>query len=137
MPRTPITDLTTYADKAPTLLQERFADWLIEQVGVNFATQKEMASFREGVRLSTALRMRYQASDENKAANEEERAQRAVVETAEVAVPAKKVAPAKKAAAVPAKATPAKATPAKTAPAKRGRKPAAAATEDVTVDAPF
>jgi hypothetical protein len=133
MPRTAITDLTTYADKAPTLAQERFADWIIEQVGLTFATKKEEAGFRDGVRLAKALMMRYQASDENKAANAEERAAR---NAAAAAAPAAEPKPAKKAAAKAAPAA-APAAPAKAAPAKRGRKPAAAATADPTQDAPF
>jgi cytoskeletal protein RodZ len=132
MPRQPITDLTTYANKPATTLQERFADWIIEEVGVVFSTQKEMTAFRDGVRLSKALIMRYQASDANKEATAAEKAERESAAPAEEAPkPAKKAAPAK--AAPAAKPVPAKAAPA----AKRGRKPAAAATADPTTDAPF
>jgi hypothetical protein len=55
-----------YADKAPTSLQVGFADWLIENMGLEFATGKAESAFREGVRLGTALRMQYQRSPENK-----------------------------------------------------------------------
>lgn len=128
-------DYTSYRDKAPTDLQARFPDWLIEKVGVTFGTKKEEAAFREGVRLATALRMPFQASPENRAATAERRAERA----AQAAVPAAEPEPAP---ARPAKAAPAKAAKA-TAPAQpvkstgRGRRGARAATSASTSDSPF
>lgn len=87
-------DYTKYADKAPTDLQERFSDWLLEQVGLEFGTKKEEIAFREGVRLATALRMPFQRSPENQ---EVLASRRAEIEE-ERAKPAKKTTAAKKAA---------------------------------------
>lgn len=58
-----------YADKAPTALQTRYVDWIIEKTGVDVDAMED--PFAEGVRLGTALRMIYQASPENKAATAE------------------------------------------------------------------
>lgn len=57
--------LESYRNSAPTDLQTRFADWITEKVAPTVADE---ASFREGVRLATALRMPFQASEENKVA---------------------------------------------------------------------
>lgn len=122
MPRTSVEesgDYTSYASKEPTDLQVRFADWLIEKVGVNFGTKKEQAAFEEGVRLATALRMPFQRSAENQAVSPLVRGNAA----APAAKPAKAV-----------KAAPA-AKPAKAAPAKRGRA-AAPVTETVDPEPP-
>jgi hypothetical protein len=63
-------DATTYLDKAPTVLQARFAGWIKDEVGYNPATAKTKAeAFEEGVRLATATRMVFQASDFNREAN--------------------------------------------------------------------
>lgn len=56
-------DFTIYADKKPTGTMEAFADWLIEEVGLEFATKKEEHQFREGVRLGGTLRMEFQGSE--------------------------------------------------------------------------
>lgn len=90
-------DFTTYAGKPATDLQARFADWLIEKVGVSFSNKKEEAAWREGVRLGVALRIPFQRSPENQTVREAlasapkpEKAPKA--EKAEkVAKPAKKV----------------------------------------------
>lgn len=66
-------DYTVYADKAATDLQERFGDWLVEQVGLSFSTKKEEVAFKEGVRLATALRMPFQRSPENQEILEDRR----------------------------------------------------------------
>lgn len=130
-------DLTTYADKAPTDLQSRFAEWIPDQTGYNPNSAKTKAeAFNAGVRLATALRMIFQASPENQAALEEARtaaAQRASEKASaeEKPAPAKK-APAKKAAKAAAEEAPAKATPARKRAAKKA--PAGAATEE---EAPF
>jgi hypothetical protein len=117
-------DYPKYADKAPTDLQERLADWIMEKTGVTFATKKEEAAYREGVRLAVALRMKFQASPENQAAIAERAASREdeEVEAAKTPAPPRKgsssrttppreAAPAVKATkAAAAKAAPAKAT---------------------------
>lgn len=135
-------DLTAYLTKAPTSLQERYADWLLDETIVGYdpskAKTKEEA-FREGVRLATAMRMIFQASPENKAAND----QRASADPAPVkkaaaakATPAKKTT-GKKAAPAPAEE---EEPPAKTRPvAKKGapKKGAARRVADETDEAPF
>lgn len=78
-------DYSTYLDKAPTDMQDRFRAWIEEVVGYNPATAKTKAeAFAEGARLATALRMDFQSSPENqehlaarKAEIEAERAARA------------------------------------------------------------
>ena len=121
-------DYTPYATKAATDLQARLAEWIIEKTGVTFATKKEEAAYREGVRLAVALRMKFQASPENQAA---------IAERAEAA-PEKELAAAKTPAAPskasgsrrtpPREAAPAKAAKAtKAAPAKAAKATAAAA----------
>lgn len=102
------TDFTVWAGKPPTDLQARFGPWLLEKVGIEFGTKKETDAFLEGVRLSTALRIPFQASPENQAV----RAAKASEPKPEK--PAKKVAKA---------AAPAAEAPAEAAPAKPGRKP--------------
>lgn len=130
-------DYTTYASKAPTDLQSRFAEWIVEKVEIDPATFKtKQQAFEEGVRLAVALRIPFQASPENQAVRAE--AARAREAAASEAAPA----PAKPAKAAPVKATKAaaaKAQPARTevseaaaaAPkgtARRGRKATAAST---------
>jgi colicin import membrane protein len=66
-------ELADYANAAPSALQARFADWLLTIDGVKPADE---ASFREGVRLATALRMQYQRSDENRTASQAAKEQR-------------------------------------------------------------
>lgn len=128
MPRTPIEDLSVYADKEATPAQEHFTDWIVEKVGITFATQKEMVAFREGVRLAKALVMRHQASDENKEFTASQKASRAA---AVAAAPAK----APKAAAAPAAPAEEEEAPApKATKAARGRRGRAAAG---SADAPF
>jgi hypothetical protein len=119
-------DYAPYATKAPTDLQRRLGDWIMEKTGVTFVTKKEEAAYREGVRLAVALRMKFQASPENQDAI----AERAENKTAEDLEAAKTMpAPGKKSSsrrtpprdpeAAPAKAT--KATARKTAPAKAAK----------------
>jgi hypothetical protein len=70
MPKTaPETDFTVYANKTPTPMQERFADWLLEETAYDptKAKTKEEA-FRMGVALGAFLRPTYQASDANQSA---------------------------------------------------------------------
>lgn len=134
MPRTAITDLSTYVGKDATPTQERFADWIEAETGIQFGTQKERTAFRDGVRLAKALVMRYQASDANKEATAQEKAERAAAAEKSAAEPKPdKAAKAAKSAAAPAE----EAAPA--VPATRGRrgKAAKAATAPATADAPF
>lgn len=104
------TDFTVWATKPATDLQKRFGPWILDKVGIEFGTKKELDAFLEGVRLSTALRIPFQASPENQAARAEKAAE-------EKPVKATKAAAAKASAAVeePAEAKPA---------AKAGRKAA-------------
>jgi hypothetical protein len=138
-------DLTTYAEKAPTDLQSRFAEWIPDQTGYNPNSAKTKAeAFNAGVRLATALRMVFQASPENQAALEQARAaaEQAKVDR-ENAAEEKPAKAAKAAKAAPAKAAPRKGAKAAAAepaaaPAKSTRRPAkkaAAATTDE--EAPF
>lgn len=69
-----VTDFTVYADKAPTPTMVDFADWLIAEVGLEFATVKEESAFRNGVRLGGTLRMHFQQSDFNIQRRDERRA---------------------------------------------------------------
>lgn len=115
-------DPTIYLDKGPTTLQARFATWIQEEVGYNpNAAKTKLAAFEEGVRIATATRMVFQASDYNRAETAKERAAReAAAEAAAAAaeeVPAKPAKASKASKAAPAKAAPAKAAPKKAAPA--------------------
>lgn len=98
-PEVPEVDYSNYRDKAPTDLQTRFADWLIDKVEPVAHDEEgnevdlDLPSFEEGVRLGVALRMVFQASPENQAVLAENRAAR----EEEEAKPAKaKAAPAKR-----------------------------------------
>lgn len=82
-------DYTLYLDKAPTDLQDRLADWLIDKVGVEFDDDAEEQAFREGVRLCGALRMDFQASPENQTVLAERRAAKAAGDDEEDEAPAK------------------------------------------------
>src|SRR6185369_4944223 len=116
-------DFAAIVAKDITPLQEHFADWVVEKTGITFGTAKEMASFREGLRIGTALRGSHQASPENQERLAEAKRAREAAEAEETPAPAKKAAPP---AAAPEESKP----PAKRAPAKKagGRRPAAAAT---------
>jgi hypothetical protein len=92
-------DLSAYATKAPSDMQVRFADWLLEETGYDPAKAKSKEeAFRAGVALGAYLRPTFQRSDTNHGAWKD----------SGVKVPgiARKAAPAK-----PAKATKAKAAP--------------------------
>ncbi len=74
MPGTKITDPAAYLEKPATALQERFAEWIKAEVGYDPSAAKSKAeAFAEGVRLATATRMVFQASDSNREANSEAR----------------------------------------------------------------
>jgi len=91
-------DYSGYSGKEPTKLQADFADWLVEKLELNFATKKEEAAWREGVRLAVALRIPFQKSPENQAERarmEAERADRPVAEKAPKAAKVVEEAPAK------------------------------------------
>lgn len=124
-------DYSGYKDKAPSDLQERFADWIVDKVGVAFGTKKEEAAFNEGVRLAVALRMKFQASPENQDAIAERAVERAKEEAeAAATVPAKKAV---KKAAPAADAEPEEQPvrrPAKKAAAKKAAAPVAEAEEE-------
>ena len=121
-------DPTVYLGKEATKLQARFSTWIQEYVGYNPVTAKtKLEAFQEGVRIATATRMVFQASDYNREANAAERQANAEARAereaaAEEAAKAAEPAPAK---AAPPKA--AKKAPAKKAPAKAAAAPAAAA----------
>ncbi len=121
-------DPTTYADKPATALQARFGEWIQTEVGYDPSKAKtKLEAFLEGVRIATATRMVFQASDFNRAANAESRAaneaRRKEAEAARATEAEAEPKPARKAA--PAKAAPA----AKKAPAKKAAAPAAEAEE--------
>lgn len=112
-------DYKSYLDKAPTILQERFAGWLQgDEVGYNPAGAKtKQAAFEEGVRLAVALRMLFQASDFNRAENARVKAENEAKREASAAAAANAPDPEPVAAPAPAKAAKAakKAAPAKAA----------------------
>lgn len=110
-------EILEYKNKEATTVQERYADWLIEKLQLEFPNPKSEAAFREAVRLATALRMIFQASPENQEARENARSERE-----EAPAPAK---PAK--AAKAAKAQPAAAEPEAEAPKRKGGRPKKAA----------
>lgn len=126
-------DPSIYLEKAATPLQNRFSTWIQEEVGYNPNTAKTKAeAFAEGVRIATATRMVFQASDFNRAETAKERAAReAAAAAAAEEVPVPK--PAKAAKAAPA---PAKAAPAKKAAAKKAAPVAAEAEEAEEAEAP-
>ena len=75
-------EILEYKGKEATAVQERYADWLIEKLEIEFSgNAKEVAAkeaaFREAVRLATALRSIFQASPENQAARAEAREEEA------------------------------------------------------------
>ena len=118
------------AEKPATDLQARFVPWLVEKTGYDPSNSSPEEAFAEGVKLAVALRMTFQASDENKQATQDRRASKAAAtpaqkETAKaVAQGTKRRAPAKKTAPeTPAK----KVAPAKRAPRRRHAAPTEAA----------
>lgn len=68
--------ILAYKGKESTVVQTRYADWLIEKLELEFPNAKSEAAFREAVRLATALRMIFQASPENQGEREEAKAAR-------------------------------------------------------------
>lgn len=80
--------ILAYKDKEATAVQERYADWLIEKLQLEFSNAKAEAAFREATRLATALRMIFQASPENQ--GERESAKEAREEAAAAKAQAKK-----------------------------------------------
>lgn len=83
-------DYEAYKTKAPTDLQERFVPWLTDKVGIdpNSDFKSKAHAFAEGVRLAVALRIPFQASDENRAATEQARANREQARAQRQAAPA-------------------------------------------------
>ena len=126
-------DFAAAAAKEPTDLQSHLAEWIIEKCGLTFASKAAEAAFRKGVQLSTTLRMKHQASDENQERQAALAAAREAADETPAPAPAKAAkatkAPAKKAAPAPAEDT-----PAEDKPKKGKRKPVAAG---ATAKAPF
>lgn len=148
-------DLENYLTKPATKLQDRFGDWIMEEVGYDPSGAKtKEAAFREGVRIATATRMVFQASDYNKeatAADRRERAEAAAAAADEDEAPKSKAKSKAKAEPEPEPVKPAKskakakaAAAAEEATAKPGKKGGskskgrrAAATADTEEEAPF
>lgn len=130
----------SYLDKEPTDKHNRLYTWLQENTGYVPETDEQAVAFMRGVQLTTLLHPAFQASDGNKAANQErisaraaaaeERAQRAEErkKAAEEKRAAKEARAAERAAAKEASADEPKAAPAKKAPAKKAPAAKAAAT---------
>lgn len=99
-PEVPEVDYSVYRDKPPTDLQERMADWVLDQFDVvahdedGGELELDEASFREGIRLGVAFRMIFQASPENQAVLAENKARRLAEE--EDVKPTPKAKPARK-----------------------------------------
>lgn len=70
-------DYTVYADKPPTPLMVDFAEWIKEEVGLEFSSKAAEAAFDNGVRLGGTLRMEFQRSEFCKTRREERKAQKA------------------------------------------------------------
>jgi hypothetical protein len=137
-------DLEVYLTKPATDLQDRFADWIMEQVGYDPSGAKtKEAAFREGVRIATATRMVFQASPENKEATASKRRERAEADEDEAPKPSKKAKAAPEPEPVKAKGKKAKAAPVEDEAPKPGKKGSkgkgrrAAATADDEEVAPF
>lgn len=128
-------NLTSYATKAPTDLHVRYADWLVEKLGLEFKNKAERAVFDRAVSVSTALRMPFQRSDENQEANATRAAERATAAAAPKAAKAPKATKAAKVVEEPAEAEAPAEKPAKAAK-KAAKKAAPAAEEAVATEAP-
>lgn len=131
-------DYVALAAKSPSELSLHILDWIIEQTGVTFATEKERKAFAQGVDFTIKFRTYHQASPENqerlaeaKAAREQAKAEKAAAKAAAKtdegdAEPEAKPAKAKGKTAAPV-AEPEAATPATVAkakgPVKAGAKP--------------
>jgi len=127
-------EILAYNDKATTAVQERYADWLIEKLAIEFPNTKAEGAFREAVRVATALRSIFQASPENQEAREESRAERA-----EEKAEKPKATKATRGKAAKAEPDEDEAPPAKAKPAKRSAKaakPVANEDEEDTAVAP-
>lgn len=131
MPKTSETaevDYTSYADKTPTDLQVRFAEWITDKTGFEPSGCKtKQEAYEAGVRLGVALRMQFQASPENREATAARRAERASAAAAPAEDPEMDAQPEKprRTTKAAAKAAVPAASPAKAA--KRASRPAGAA----------
>lgn len=67
-------DYTVYADKPATPLMRDFAEWIKDEVGLEFSSKAAEAAFDNGVRLGGTLRMEFQRSDFCKTRREERKA---------------------------------------------------------------
>ena len=136
-------NLAAYATKAPTDLHERYANWLVTKLGLEFKNKAERAVFDRAVSVATALRMPFQRSDENQEANATRAAERAAAAAApkvkaEKATKAPKATKAAKVVEEPAEAEADEAPAEKPAKAtkKAAKKAAAVAEEAVATEAP-
>lgn len=130
-------DLTVYADKPATRMQEHFADWLLEETGYDPSKAKtKEEAFRAGVTLGAYLRPTFQRSETNHGRREDDRAAKEEASEARAEKRAAKSVPAKAAKAVPAKASKAKA-PAATAGKGGPRKASAKPVADADNNSPF
>jgi hypothetical protein len=147
-------DYTTYLDKAPTDLQERFAQWILDQTGYE---PNDSDDFATGVQLATALRMEFQRSPENQAELERKRAAKEQEDEEKASAPPKRRGRPRKAQAEPepeeteeepeeapkprrgrtTRAKPAPKTPAKPAAKPRRTRRPAAKPADEDEGAPF
>jgi hypothetical protein len=128
---------TQYADKAPTVTMEDFAEWLVDEVfGGKYPG--DFDSFMDGVRLGGTLRMEFQQSAFNKTRRADRQAERATGNgDAEPEAPAAKAPTRRGRAAAPAaKATPAPAGKPPARPARGGRARATAAPAPEATAAP-
>lgn len=117
--------IAAYKDKPATDVAIRFADWMIEKLGLEFKSTKDEALYREAVRQAVALRMIFQASPENQDVRGERREERESAAEAK----AEKKASAKAAKAEP-KAEESKPAKAPAKKAAKAAKPAPVDTED-------
>lgn len=123
-------DYTYPLGQPPTPLQARMGEWLMsEAVGYDpNAAKSKREAFLEGVRLCIALRIPYQASDHNKEATAQERADREQARAEAAAERERKRAERAAAAAKTPEPEPVAEQPATAKPAKRAGKPAKATT---------
>jgi len=107
-----------YKGKTATTLQARFADWLIQELEMEFASKAAEAAFRDGVRLATVLHMQFQKSPYNREANEAARLAREAAAT-EAPAPRKSAKAAKPAKAEVTETVAEEPAPVKKRPAKK------------------
>lgn len=87
-------DYTVYAGKPATPLMQDFAEWIKQEVGVDFPSKAAEAAFDNGVRLGGTLRMEFQKSDFCKERRAERQAEKAAENGATVVKAGKRGRPA-------------------------------------------